>query len=168
MGERALREESADRVRGNPDASAERACRVAPKRYGAAMVMAGASVTLIRSVLAGGVLTCGVACAPRPLPEAGEPGGKSGSAEAAPAQPGPAGETVRGTLRYFDLEGGFWGIVTDSGERLRVVGTAAPGWRDASRVVARVRRLPGGPSLQQWGEPVAIVELGSAPERRPE
>lgn len=158
-----------DREHGNPVAVGERACRAVAGGYGAVMAEPGA--TLIRSVLAGGMLVWGVACAPGPRPEADDPGAKPRSLESAPAEPGPTEETVRGTLRYFDLEGGFWGIVTDSGERLRVVGAAAPGWRDASRVVARVRRLPEGPSLQQWGEPVAIVELGPAPpaaERRQE
>lgn len=70
-----------------------------------------------------------------------------------------AAQTVRGRLTLSDLEGGFWGIITDSGERLRVVGAAGTDWRDGARVVARVKRLPVGPSLQMWGEPVEILSL---------
>lgn len=93
------------------------------------------------------------------------------TSEAAASFPLAAVETVRGTLRFFDLEGGFWGIVSDAGERLRVVGPVAPAWRDGVRVVARVRRLPPGPSLHQWGEPIEVEELrieGDAVERRRE
>lgn len=68
-------------------------------------------------------------------------------------------ETVRGRLQFFDLEGGFWGIVADSGERLRVVGAAGKDWKDGAPVVAQVRRLAAGPSVQMWGEPIEIVSL---------
>lgn len=68
-------------------------------------------------------------------------------------------QTVRGRIQFYELEGGFWGIVADSGERLRVVGAAGGDWKDGARVVAQVRRLAAGPSLQMWGEPIEIVSV---------
>jgi|GEM_PF-1397272 len=121
--------------------------------------------------MSAGVLVGGTACSPGSQSEVGGAGAAPASTTSPPAEAAPAEETVRGTLRHFDLEGGFWGIVSDAGERLRVVGPAGATWRDGTRVVARVRRLPPGPSLQQWGEPVEVVNLVAAPpttERRRE
>ncbi len=95
-----------------------------------------------------------VACSPRSSPPPHREAEQTHVGEAQDAV-----QTVRGRLHLFDLEGGFWGIVTDSGERLRVVGAAETEWRDGTRVVAQLKRLPSGPSLQMWGEPVQILTL---------
>ena len=112
------------------------------------------SRSAMRGAIAILALTWSAACQPQGTP-ADAPDQKSATVAGSVA----AVESVRGVLRFFDLEGGFWGIVSDAGERLRVVGPAAPTWRDGARVVARIKRLPSGPSLQQWGEPIEVVDL---------
>ena len=125
-----------------------------------------ASPASMRAMVSVMVMAWAAACAPPGVP-ANPPESKEAGLSRAVA----GGESVRGVLRFFDLEGGFWGLVSDGGERLRVVGPALPAWRDGVRVVARIKRLPPGPSLQQWGEPIEVVDLrieGAAPEPRRE
>ena len=112
------------------------------------------SRSAMRGVVAVLALIWSAACQPQGTP-ADAPSEKASALAGSVA----AVESVRGVLSFFDLEGGFWGIVSDAGERLRVVGLAAPTWRDGARVVARIKRLPSGPSLQQWGEPIEVVDL---------
>jgi hypothetical protein len=116
--------------------------------------MSAKSRSSMRGVVAVLALIWSAACQPQ-----GAPADAPDEKAAALAGPVAAVESVRGVLRFFDLEGGFWGIVSDAGERLRVVGPASPTWRDGARVAARIKRLPPGPSLQQWGEPIELVDL---------
>jgi hypothetical protein len=87
----------------------------------------------------------------------------------APAPEAGAVVEVEGKLLHLELEGGFWGIVTRTNEKLRLVAPPSEGWASGTPVKARVRRLPAGPSLQQWGVPVELLALErGAPAQRTE
>jgi hypothetical protein len=104
-------------------------------------------------------------------------GREATAATAAPAVAGAGGEKpqpgtavpegtvvqVDGKLLRLELEGGFWGIVTPAGEKLRLVAPPPSDWVSGTSVRARIRRLPDGPSLQQWGVPVELLDLARAP-----
>jgi hypothetical protein len=98
----------------------------------------------------------------------------AGGASAKPPAGAPAPEPgavvdVEGKLLHLELEGGFWGIVTGKNEKLRLVSPPPEGWTSGTSVKARVRRLPAGPSLQQWGVPVELLALArGAPAPRTE
>jgi len=66
---------------------------------------------------------------------------------------------VTGTVRYIDLEGGFYGFVTDDGKKLDLVNLPAEFQKDGVRLQARVEEVPDHVSLRMWGRPVRIIEF---------
>ena len=67
--------------------------------------------------------------------------------------------TRTGTVRYLDLEGGFWGIVADDSTRYDP-GTLDPRFqKDGLRVRFDARRAEGQMSIRQWGTLVTIVRI---------
>ena len=67
---------------------------------------------------------------------------------------------ITGTVTYVELEGGFWGIVGDSGKRY-ALGEFADGerWR-GEHVRATVTRRPGV-SIRMWGIEVVLVSIAA-------
>ena len=59
----------------------------------------------------------------------------------------------------LELEGGFWGLVTTAGEKLRLTKPPAGEWSGGEAVNARIRRLEDGPSIFQWGRPVELLSI---------
>jgi hypothetical protein len=71
----------------------------------------------------------------------------------------PALLTRNGTVRYLDLEGGFWGLVADDSTRYDP-GTLDERFRvDGLRVRFDARVNEGQMSFRQWGTLVTIVRL---------
>jgi len=68
-------------------------------------------------------------------------------------------QTVTGTVRYLDVEGGFYGIVTDDGKKLDPVNLPREFQKDGLRIRARVELLQDRISIRMWGTPVRIVEF---------
>ena len=68
-------------------------------------------------------------------------------------------ELVTGTIRYIDLEGGFYGIETDDGRRLDPVNLPEEFQQDGLRIEARVEELRDRVSIRMWGTLVRIVEF---------
>ena len=68
-------------------------------------------------------------------------------------------EVVMGTVRHIDLEGGFYGIVTDDGRRLEPVNLPREYRKDGVRLRARVVSLRDRVSIRMWGTPVRIIEF---------
>ena len=64
-----------------------------------------------------------------------------------------------GTIRYIDLEGGFYGIETDAGEKLDPVNLRTEFEQDGLRVRFRVRMVKEVMTIHQWGSPVEILEM---------
>ena len=66
---------------------------------------------------------------------------------------------VTGTIRYIDLEGGFYGIETDDGQKLDPVNLPEELQKDGLRIEARVEELRDRVSIRMWGTLVRIVEF---------
>ncbi len=90
-------------------------------------------------------------------------GCRSSSPRAAEESPGGAGTTpspvVTGTVRYLDLEGGFYGIVADDGRKLDPVNLPEEFQKDGLRLEVRVVPLRDHVSARMWGTPVRILQL---------
>jgi hypothetical protein len=88
------------------------------------------------------------------------PNSSSGSDATPTPTPGdPDLITKNGTVRYLDLEGGFWGIVADDSTRYDP-GTLDERFRqDGMRVRFDARRNEGQMSIRQWGTLVTIVRI---------
>jgi hypothetical protein len=84
---------------------------------------------------------------------------KEGTGSGTAPTPPAAGKTITGTVRYIDLEGGFYGIETDDGAHLDPVNLPEPFRRDGLRVQARVERLKDRASFHMWGQLVRIVTI---------
>jgi hypothetical protein len=66
---------------------------------------------------------------------------------------------TRGTIRYMDFEGGFYGIVADSGERYDPINLPAGYRKDGLRVRFQVKEKKGMASFHMWGKIVEIVKI---------
>ncbi len=66
---------------------------------------------------------------------------------------------VTGTVRHIEVEGGFYGIVTDDGTNLDPVNLPEEFQKDGLRLEARVVPLRDGVSIHMWGTPVRIIEF---------
>ena len=75
------------------------------------------------------------------------------------------GETVsaNGTVRYIPLEGGFYGIETDKGEKYLPLNLPEEYKKDGLKVWFRGRPKKTA-TAQMWGTPVEILEIKKIPE----
>lgn len=64
-----------------------------------------------------------------------------------------------GTIRYVDLEGGFYGIVADDSTRYLPDSLAAPFREDGVRVRFRAELQEDVVTIQMWGQPVRIIDI---------
>ena len=72
---------------------------------------------------------------------------------------------TQGTIRYFDLEGGFYGIVTQQGQKLLPLNLSKAYQQDGAVVKVKGELQQGMMTIQQWGTPfkishIEIVTLG--------
>jgi hypothetical protein len=82
-----------------------------------------------------------------------------GQAEIAKAEPAEAAESVihkgiimgQGTVRYIKLEGGFWGIITDNGQKILPKNLPKEYRKDGLRLSFEAREIKGMMTIQQWG-----------------
>ena len=71
----------------------------------------------------------------------------------------PATFTFRGEVKHLTIEGGFWGIVAEDGQRYDP-GKLPREFEQAGRKVRVVaRRTPDQISYRQWGQLIEIVEI---------
>ncbi len=82
-------------------------------------------------------------------------------------QPEADGRAFQGRVVYKDFEGGFFGIVTDAGERLNPVNLPAECRQNGLRIQGTYRPLEGTMTFQMWGQPVELLQItcqeGDAP-----
>ncbi|WP_292522099.1 DUF333 domain-containing protein [Methanoculleus sp.] len=71
-----------------------------------------------------------------------------------------------GTVTYVDLEGGFYGIVADDGERYLPADLPAEYREDGLRVTFTADIASETVTIQQWGTPVEIVNIEKGDTRR--
>ena len=81
--------------------------------------------------------------------------------------PATNGKAFQGQVVYKAFEGGFFGIVTDAGERLNPVNLPAECRQNGLRVQGMYRPLEGTMTFQMWGQPVELLQItcqeGDAP-----
>ncbi|HOB17399.1 MAG TPA: DUF333 domain-containing protein [Candidatus Methanoculleus thermohydrogenotrophicum] len=71
-----------------------------------------------------------------------------------------------GTVTYVDLEGGFYGIVADDGERYLPTDLPAEYRKDGLRVRFTADVARDNATIQQWGTPIDIVSIEEGDTRR--
>ena len=66
-----------------------------------------------------------------------------------------------GTVKYMDMEGGFYGIVTDDGRRLLTMGLPTEYRQHGAKVKVQGKLLKDVMTIQQWGTPfkISAIEL---------
>lgn len=64
-----------------------------------------------------------------------------------------------GTVRYIDLEGGFYGIVADDSTRYLPNELDAAFQQDGLRVRFRAQVREGVVTMQMWGQPVRLLDV---------
>ena len=65
-----------------------------------------------------------------------------------------------GKIVHLDLEGGFWGIVCDGGEKYRPMDLPADFQTDGLRVKGRLKSRPDVMGIHMWGAVVEVVDIG--------
>lgn len=77
----------------------------------------------------------------------------------------PMAETMvfTGRVERVELEGGFWGIVTDDGRKLDPGKLPDAVQVHGLRVQGRAKLLNDVMTVRMWGTPVAVLEISPAP-----
>jgi hypothetical protein len=83
---------------------------------------------------------------------------QAGTRVGAHREPG-ASRQVTGTVKHIDLEGVFYGIVTDDGQKLDPANLPDAFKKDGVRIRARVEMLEGRVSTHMWGTLVRIIDI---------
>ncbi len=69
------------------------------------------------------------------------------------------GQAIIGAVRHIALEGGFYGIVADDGQRYDPVNLPNEFRRDGLPVTCRARVLHNRASFHMWGQLVEIIDI---------
>ena len=64
-----------------------------------------------------------------------------------------------GTISHIDLEGGFYGLIADDGQRYLPKDLAREFRVDGLRVRFQVKILTGVASIYMWGTPVEVLSI---------
>lgn len=67
--------------------------------------------------------------------------------------------TVQGTIHYFDLEGGFYGIITKNGQKLLPLNLAKEYQQAGAVIEVEGELVQDMMTIQQWGTPFKIYHL---------
>ncbi|HZD42666.1 MAG TPA: DUF333 domain-containing protein, partial [Methanomicrobiales archaeon] len=67
--------------------------------------------------------------------------------------------TGKGTIQYIDLEGGFYGIVTDGGEQYLPLNLESAYQKNGIAVTFKGQLQEGTVTTQMWGTPLQITEI---------
>lgn len=65
----------------------------------------------------------------------------------------------RGTIRFVDLEGGFYGIVSDDGKRYQPIDIEQEYHLNGLRVYFEGELLEDTVSIYMWGSPLSLVKI---------
>ena len=68
-------------------------------------------------------------------------------------------------VSFIDLEGGFYGIITDDGERHEPVNLHVDYQVDGLRISYKYTTLHDVASFRMWGTPIEILEIRERPKR---
>jgi hypothetical protein len=62
------------------------------------------------------------------------------------------GMMLQGTVRYLNLEGGFWGIIADNGQKILPKNLPQEYRKDGIRLSFSAQEITGMMTIQQWGK----------------
>ena len=65
----------------------------------------------------------------------------------------------QGTIKYFNLEGGFYGLITENGNRYLPLNLAKEFHQNGAVVKFTGKAEPGMMTIQQWGTPFTITDI---------
>jgi hypothetical protein len=68
-------------------------------------------------------------------------------------------QMITGTVRYLNLEGGFYGLVADDGERYDPINLPQEYAKDGLRVRFKVKEKKGMSGIHMWGKIVEIITI---------
>ncbi|MFB2641039.1 hypothetical protein ACE02D_01890 [Shewanella bicestrii] len=73
----------------------------------------------------------------------------------------PQGEGVmlQGTVRYMNLEGGFWGIIADNGQKILPKNLPQDYRKDGLRLSFTAQEITGMMTIQQWGTLSSLSDI---------
>lgn len=83
--------------------------------------------------------------------------GSSGEAPAAGTET--PSQVATATVRHIDVEGGFYGLVTDDGRKLDPVNLPEEFRKDGLRLEVRFVPVRNQVSIRMWGTPVQIIAI---------
>ncbi|WP_196141031.1 hypothetical protein [Aliikangiella sp. G2MR2-5] len=66
---------------------------------------------------------------------------------------------MKGTIQYISLEGGFYGIVTENGQKLLPMNLDKAFMQDGAIIEFSGKMESGMMTIQQWGKPFKITEI---------
>ncbi len=63
------------------------------------------------------------------------------------------------TVRYIDIEGGFWGLISSEGEKYEPQALDSKYHKDGLKVRAKVRIIKDAVGFRMWGEQIEIIDI---------
>jgi hypothetical protein len=81
-----------------------------------------------------------------------------GNAGVPPAPPGDILE-ITGTVRYVSVEGGFYGIIGEGGEKYDPMNLSQEFAVDGLRVKVQAHIMRGIASIRMWGKIIKIIKI---------
>jgi len=67
--------------------------------------------------------------------------------------------TLQGTIHHFDLEGGFYGIVAENGQKLLPINLAKKYQLNGAKIKIQGQLIQELITIQQWGTPFKIHKI---------
>lgn len=69
------------------------------------------------------------------------------------------GMMLQGTVRYLNLEGGFWGIIADNGQKILPKNLPQEYRKDGIRLSFSAQEITGMMTIQQWGKLANLSDI---------
>ena len=70
----------------------------------------------------------------------------------------------QGTIQHFNFEGGFYGIITNEGEKLLPMNLPQHYQKKGLKIKVRGQLITDIMTMNQWGSPFQIIEISSVDE----
>jgi len=67
--------------------------------------------------------------------------------------------SIKGVSKYYDLEGGFWGIETTSGKKFLPIIFPEQLKVDGAEIFCSLKVMDDVTTMQMWGTPVKITSF---------
>ncbi len=70
-----------------------------------------------------------------------------------------SGTIITGTVKFIDIEGGFYGIISDDGTKLDPLNLSVDYQEDGLRIKAGISIKKNVVTIRMWGTPVQINQI---------